>query len=361
MSPELPLPVPQPDQQAYAENLRMALESSEKRRLNYQRLQARDRAERMDTLPAKLDFENVSRCNFRCPACQVSIWENGRRAADMTLEAFKAIIDDLGTLVEIKLQGMGEPLLQGDPFFDMIRYARSQHIWVRTTTNASLLHLKDNAAKLIDSGVNEVQISVDGATAQTFQAVRVGSRFAQVVANCKLVNAYCNERDLLRTRMWTVVQQLNLAEFLDLVELGADLGFRRITFAMDLHGWGQEVMEKPNAERLGDVSRILELAPRAIERGRARGVEVTFWRNTTKYSSETPASMCPWPFERAFVSSDLRIVPCCMIGNPEVLQLGDATSFVAAWNAPAYREFRRAHLSGRIPGPCTLCYQNRKT
>lgn len=352
----LDLPVPQPDQQAYAENLRLALGSSEKCRTNYLRLQGRTRAEILDTLPSKLDFENVSRCNFRCPSCQVSIWEHGRRAADMTLEAFKAIIDSLGTLVEIKLQGMGEPLLQGDPFFDMIRYARSQHIWVRTTTNASVLHLKDNAARLIESGVNEVQISVDGATRETFQAVRVGSRFEQVVANCKLVNTYCNERGLLRTRMWTVVQKLNIGEFLDLVELGADLGFKRLTFAMDMHGWGQEAMEKPNAERLGDLSRILELAPRAIERGRERGLEVTFWRNTTKYSSETPGSLCPWPFERAYISSDLRIVPCCMIGNPEVLDLGDARDFLVAWNSQAYQDFRKAHLSGRIPGPCGMCY-----
>lgn len=356
MSTEVNLPVPHPDREAYEGNLALALASSVKRRLNYERLRSQDRTELLDTLPSKLDFENVSRCNFRCPACQVSIWDNGRRAADMSLESFKRIIDSLGTLVEIKIQGMGEPTLQGDTFYDMIKYARSQHIWVRTTTNASLLHLKDNAAKLIDSGVNEVQISVDGASAETFQAVRVKSDFKQVVENCKLINAYCNDRNLLRTRMWTVVQQLNLHEFLDLVDLGADLGFKRITFAMDLHSWGQEAMKKPNAERLGDLSRILDLAPQAIERGRAKGVEVTFWRNTTKYDSDKPSNLCPWPFERAYIASDLRIVPCCMIGNPEVLELGAAISFVEAWNAPAYQAFRKAHLTGAIPAPCAMCY-----
>ena len=359
MNPELELPVPRPDPQAYEDNLQLALASSPKRRLNYLRLQAKDRTERLDALPSKLDFENVSRCNFRCPSCQVSIWDQGRRAADMTLENFKAIVDSLGTLVEIKIQGMGEPTLQGDTFFDMIRYARSQHIWVRTTTNASLLHLKDNAAKLIDSGVNEVQISVDGATQASFQAIRVNSNFQQVKENCTLINSICSERGLLRTRMWTVVQQLNLLDFLDLVELGAELGFRRLTFAMDLHGWGQEVMERPNAERLGDLSRILELAPQAIALGQARGLEVTFWRNTTKYSSGTAATLCPWPFERAFISSDLRIVPCCMIGNPEVMELGSALAFEEAWNSPAYRDFRKAHLAGHIPGPCSMCYHGK--
>ena len=48
--------------------------------------------------------------------------------------------------------------MQGDVFFEMIQYARARQIWVRTTTNASLLHAKDNYRKLVDSGVNEIQI-----------------------------------------------------------------------------------------------------------------------------------------------------------------------------------------------------------
>ena len=61
MNQEPDLPVPQPDRQAYADNLRLALESSAKRRLNYLRLQERDRAELMDTLPAKLEWFDVVR------------------------------------------------------------------------------------------------------------------------------------------------------------------------------------------------------------------------------------------------------------------------------------------------------------
>ena len=33
----------------------------------------------------------------------------------------------------------------------MIKYAKDKKIWVRTVTNASLLHLKDNYKKLIDT------------------------------------------------------------------------------------------------------------------------------------------------------------------------------------------------------------------
>ena len=94
-----------------------------------------------------------------------------------------------------------------------------------------------------------------------------------------------------------------------------------------------------------------------VEAGRRLGVEVTFWAIDSKYGCDDPARLCPWPFERAFVSSDLRVVPCCMIANPDVLEMGDARDLTATWNGPALRAFRRAHLEGRIPPVCRSCYQ----
>jgi hypothetical protein len=53
-----------------------------------------------------------------------------------------------------------------------------------------------------------------------------------------------------------------------------------------------------------------------VERGE-RGVRVSFWNVADKFDAE---HVCPWPFERAVVTSDLRTVPCCMIGDPDALR-----------------------------------------
>jgi MoaA/NifB/PqqE/SkfB family radical SAM enzyme len=351
------LPLPRPDPDAYERNLQLALARSPHVRENYERQQRAGRDRTVEHLPTKLDFENVSRCNFRCAMCQVSHWESGRRAADMRFEDFARIVDELDTLVEIKLQGVGEPLLGGDAYFKMIRYARERHIWVRTTTNGSLLHLRDYARRLVESGVNEVQMSLDGASREVFEAIRAGSDFAVVTSNCALVNRLCNERNLLLTRMWVVVQQMNMAGMTSLVELGNELGFRRITFALDLHGWGQDHVAAANKNLLVSDEDVLDRASRALARGMELGVDVSFWRNTTKYDVHRPSRLCPWPFERAFVSSDLRVVPCCMIGNPAVIDLGPALDFATTWNSEPYRAFRRAHLEGRLPDACKSCYE----
>ena len=56
-------------------------------------------------------------CNFACSMCAVSKWDKGRRAADLALPHFLALLEEQVGLVEIKLNGIGEPLMQGDDYF----------------------------------------------------------------------------------------------------------------------------------------------------------------------------------------------------------------------------------------------------
>ncbi|KAA0579310.1 radical SAM protein [Azospirillum sp. Sh1] len=356
----LPLPEPSAGIDAYVAERERALTLDPRKRANYERyLRSSRRDPNPDYLPVKLDIENVSRCNFRCTMCVVSDWPKGRRAGDLSLADFQALIDEQYGLVEIKLQGIGEPSMQGDPYFAMIRYARARHIWVRTTTNASLLHLNDNHRKLIDSDANEIQISIDGATAETFEAIRRGSSFRHVTANCRALHDYAAEKGVCRTKMWTVVQEGNLHELEALVRLGADLGFRHQCFSLELGGWGNELWEERN-RRVDVADRVtVERLHGLIDLGRENGIDVRFWHVVEKYSTESPKSLCPWPFERAVVSSDRQVVPCCTIGDPGVSRIDglEARSLTDVWFGTAYQDFRRAHLERRIPQECRSCYR----
>jgi MoaA/NifB/PqqE/SkfB family radical SAM enzyme len=354
----LPTPQPVPDLETYLRVRRTCLSRAPERLRNYLAYQASGRRS-VDPayLPIRLDFENVSRCNFRCTMCTVSDWHKGTRAADMPLPAFKRLIDEQTGLVEIKVQGLGEPTLQGDDFFEMIRYARARHIWVRTTTNASLLHLKDNYRKLIDSGVNEVQISCDGADKETFESIRRGSVFGRVVENCKLINAYCAERNIERTKMWTVVQRANRHQLAELVDLAHEMGFRSMAFSLNLVDFGLNRWRATNdavtVEREFSRAEALSL----LHRGERLGIKVAFWNVTRKYDTDKPEHLCPWPFERAYVASDLRVVPCCIIGNPDVSEVGTADgNFTDVWTGNALRDFRQAHVESRVPAVCRSCY-----
>lgn len=359
---DLPAPLPSAGVAAYAEERERACAADPVKRANYERFRAAQRGAKVDYLPVKLDIENVSRCNLHCIMCIVSDWPKGRRGADMSLETFKSLIDEQVGLLEIKLQGIGEPTLQRDTFFEMIRYARSRHIWVRTTTNATLLHLNDNAYKLIDADPNEIQISIDGADRATFEAIRRGAVFDQVVDNCTRINAYSRDKGVVRTKMWTVVQRDNIHQLEALVDLAARMGFENQVFSLSLSDWGSADWQNRNAAVDVQQGLVLDRLHGLVDRGRRHGVRVGFWTVNEKYRRGSPATLCPWPFERAYIGSDGRVSPCCYIGNPDVYQIGrplaEAGGFTAVWNGEDYARFRQMHLDGDLPDVCRGCYRD---
>lgn len=358
---DLPVPEPVPDLNTYLRERQICLSRSPERMRNYETyIRSARRSATVDYLPIRLDFENVSRCNFACTMCTVSDWPKGKRADDMPLESFKKIIDEQYGLVEIKVQGLGEPTMQGDDYYEMIRYARARNIWVRTTTNASLLHLKSNYKKLVDTGVNEIQISIDGADKQTFEAIRRQSQFERVVANCKLINTYCEKLGIVRTKMWTVVQTGNRHQLMQLIDLAHEMGFKTMAFSLNLNDWGTERWQKINDAVSVERSFTRAEAGQLMAKGEELGIKVRFWNVTNKYTTDSVENLCPWPFERAYISSDLRVVPCCIIANPDVSEVGaidENKDFTSIWKGDVMTQFREAHLKGEIPKECSFCYK----
>ncbi len=357
---DLPLPLPAAGEAAYVRERELALSTFQEKKANYDQYLRSKRTSKVEYLPIKLDIENVSRCNFHCKMCVVSDWPKNMRTMDLSLSEFQKLIDEQYGLLEIKLQGIGEPLMQGDDFIEMIRYARKKHIWVRSTTNASLLHLHDNYKKVIDADINELQISIDAADKSTFETIRAGSVFERVLGNSRLINQYCDKNNVVRTKMWTVVQQSNYRQLPELVDLAEELGFKSLVFSLNMSDWGLASWSKKNqdidVQDQLDPERLFSL----MHLGEKRGVTVRFWNVTAKYRLGNLDTLCPWPFERAYIGSDFRVSPCCYIGNPDVFQIGpkmgEHDSFYDVWHSKEFEDFRAQHLEGNLPGICKGCY-----
>ena len=58
--------------------------------------------------------------------CIVSTWHKRQRSNDLDFNNFKEFIDRNYGLVELKIQGYGEPFLQKDTLIRMIEYARQK-------------------------------------------------------------------------------------------------------------------------------------------------------------------------------------------------------------------------------------------
>ena len=72
-------------------------------------------------------------------------------------------------------------------------------------------------------------------------------------------------------------------------------------------------------------------------------------------------NLCPWPFERVFVSSDFKAMPRCYIYDPKTKTMADLNlekDPLSFWNNREYTDFRKKYISG--PDICKNCYNAKK-
>jgi mycofactocin radical SAM maturase len=137
--------------------------------------------------PICLTWELTYACNLACVHCLSS---SGRRdPAELTTDECKALIDEFERMQIFYVNiGGGEPTVRSD-FWELVEYATAHHVGVKFSTNGSRI-TPAVAARLAASNYVDVQISLDGATAEVNDAVRgVGSYDTAVRAMENLTDA----------------------------------------------------------------------------------------------------------------------------------------------------------------------------
>jgi mycofactocin radical SAM maturase len=119
--------------------------------------------------PICLTWELTYACNLACVHCLSS---SGRRdPRELTTAECKAVIDELERMQVFYVNiGGGEPTVRKD-FWELVEYATAHHVGVKFSTNGSRI-TPERAAWLAASDYVDVQISLDGATAEVNDAVR---------------------------------------------------------------------------------------------------------------------------------------------------------------------------------------------
>ncbi|WP_030513675.1 mycofactocin radical SAM maturase [Nocardia sp. NRRL WC-3656] len=119
--------------------------------------------------PICLTWELTYACNLACEHCLSS---SGRRdPRELSTAECKAFIDDLERMQVFYVNiGGGEPTVRSD-FWELLDYAVAHHVGVKFSTNGIRL-TPERARQLAATDYVDVQISIDGATAEVNDAVR---------------------------------------------------------------------------------------------------------------------------------------------------------------------------------------------
>lgn len=323
-------------------------------------------------LPRALQVEVTGACNLRCAMCLVRYREPlDRHEASLGFERFKALVDSLPELETVTLQGLGEPLMAPD-LFRMLEYGATRDLRMGFNTNATLL-TRATAERLVAAGLDWLHISVDGATAATYESIRDGSRFAKVERNVRGLVEVMRARGAVRPRLSLVfvAMRRNLAELPALVRLAADWGIPVLRVQNLSHSFSdtdpagayREIREFAEAEALWQSPSPADTAVFDEARTVAAGVGVTLRLPDLDGEPVRPANGpgCDWPWRSAYVRQDGKVQPCCMLMGGDRAILGDlaTASFPVIWRGADYEAFRATLGTESPPDVCRGCSQYR--
>ena len=323
-------------------------------------------------LPTYVQIEPVGQCNLRCQMCSIQFRQDGPPygpPAFMSFETYTRLVDQFVNLQELHLQGLGEPMMH-PRFFDMIAYAAEKGIRVTTNSNLTLLNER-RAERCVTSGLDCLHISLDGATAETYEHIRVRAHFDRVVRNVERLLA---TRERLRSarphlHMVMVIMRQNLQELPDLVRLAHRLSMEQIFVQHLCHDFGESSLPayyRPMREFVQgetllteDLQRIERYFGEARELARELGVELRLPRTRpSSHPAGTPGMMrCSWPWKGAYISYQGYAMPCCMVSTPDRIHFGNMAEqgVEETWNNTMYQAFRNQLASNEPPEVCQSC------
>src|SRR4051812_10067512 len=159
---------------------------------------ADERGATAETEPVCLYLDTTNRCNLLCTTCPRT-FEALEPPADMSWELFTAIVDQFPRIGRVVLHGVGEPMMV-PALPRMIRNLKDRGIYVLFNTNGTLL-TRRKGRELIDSGLDELRVSIDAAEPQTFKLVRGRDMFARIVRNVRAFRGLQRELAVERPRV----------------------------------------------------------------------------------------------------------------------------------------------------------------
>jgi MoaA/NifB/PqqE/SkfB family radical SAM enzyme len=322
-----------------------------------------------ERLPVCLYLEVTNRCNLLCTTCPRT-YEALEPPADMSWDLFTGIVDQVPDLARAVLHGIGEPMLvKSLPV--MVRHLKERGVYVLFNTNGTALNERNGRA-LIEAGLDELRVSLDAATRESFRAVRGVDVFDRILRNVRRFRDLQEREGAAspRVSLWLTGLKETLAELPAFVRLAADMGVsevylqRLVFFDVD-----PVALARPDQTLFGRLQKD-EAAILAEAEAEARRLGITFsasgaasepGMSLMSMTRENPWSLCGRPWTLMYFTANGRALPCCIAPfaqrGYENYTLGDATSepLDAIWNGDRYQTFRAALQSDRPPRACGSC------
>jgi MoaA/NifB/PqqE/SkfB family radical SAM enzyme len=203
--------------------------------------------------PRRVLMSQDRTCNLSCPSCRTSVFtarKDERERLDALAET--VILPMLAEAEEVKVTGSGDPFASAHFRHLLKRLNRRDfpRLKVILQTNGLLFDARAWAELELDGLVRDVWLSIDAATAGTYEVLRRGGKFERLLTNLGFVAGLRRAGRIGGLRLDFVVQRRNFREMPAAVELGRAFGVDRVHFQM-IRNWGTFTPAEFQAEYVG--------------------------------------------------------------------------------------------------------------
>jgi short-subunit dehydrogenase/MoaA/NifB/PqqE/SkfB family radical SAM enzyme len=251
-------------------------------------------------------IETSIACNLNCVMCP---WDQVRAAAGsdglMKGEVWDALRPRLGEVASIDFSGGGEALMNPN-LPSWIAEAHDAGCETGFLSNGLLL-TGERARDLMNAGIDWIALSIDGATAEVYDAIRKGARFERLIGNLEALSSL-KTGGRPRLIINFVMMSDNIHQLGDMVQLAARHSFDRINFKQCdvIRGESGKGFGLFGGERNREIRRYEKLISKARGLGKRLKVEVAGF----SFVPEEQPVCAQDPRSSVFVRYDGRVAPC---------------------------------------------------
>lgn len=277
--------------------------------------------------PLDVIAETSNMCNLRCIMCFQSDEAlpvlKTTKVPFMTMDTFKKIVDECAKYrtPALKLSWRGEPMLN-KKFTEMIRYAKTKGILeVTSLTNGTLMN-ETICREIVDAKMDQLIISIDGFTKETYEKIRVGADYDVVINNLKNLISIRGKLKKPFIRLQYTESDINRHETPEFYQY-----------------WKNRVDE----------------------------ITISYCQDFGSPEKNNPDNIpiyeycCKQPFQRLVVMTDGTVCVCATdaMGSIAIGNVHD-TNLIDLWNCPKIKELREQHKTGNyyLNPMCRICAHN---
>ena len=277
--------------------------------------------------PLHVDLELSNSCNYKCSFCPYSApvelrpdgFNSSQDSIMMPLDLARKVLyesRECGALA-VEFGYNTEPLLY--PYiFEIISYAKELgFIDIRMGTNGSLLN-PANVEKLLDSGLTQLQVSIDAVDSDSYKLARQSNLYSKVTNN---INGFLDARNS-RNRTLPVL---------------------RVTYVMTPENKKNADIFYNQWKNLADIVALQDLFVYDNVNESQKPVDSI----PEKAVSSSELESCYMPKVRLSVKSDGTVHPCCTVPGMSI-KVGNVneSGVAAVWNCESMQSLRTSHLDG---------------